>query len=502
MLIDVEAALPGGDPAAAAAELLGLLDRYGIDLALVHDDPAGPAEVEACNRRLFDATAGSDRLLACPSVDPREVTGEALRDLRRRGARAVRIHPRAHGYAYDPANLSALMRALQVARLPLFVDFSAVHWSQHAVDYGALAGLCRDWPDVPIVLVRRGLRDVRGLYDLWESGADVYAETSYYCVADGIRHAVERFGPGRLLFGSGLPVFEAACPIHMLGYAGITDDARGAIGAGNAAKLLGVPVAPGPMMRLAPHGMEIIDAHGHIGRDKDLYPTATDADAIAAVLRACGIGRAVLTSLPGLEGDPEGGHAELVAAVEKYPDLIAGYVDAEPVHDPDMLASVARRLDDAGMVGIKLHCEWSGVPFDDPVWLGIFRLADERRLPVLVHGVGPMDYVEKVCCEFPGMTLIAAHAGSFDAEGSLPWLQLASRVENLYVDTAGSVCFRGALDELWASCGLGKVLFATDFCYLDAAYELGRPFGSSVSADAMRMLLSGNMAAVLSRRVA
>jgi len=506
-LVDVEMSLPPGEEVASRAELLSLMDSYGIDIALVHGATADAADIEAGNTGLFAVVAESRRLFASPTVDAREVDENHLAELRESGARAVRIHPRKHAYGADARSLARLMNALSALRLPLFIDFDTVHWSEYEVDYTALADLCTAWPDVPIVLARRSLADVAGLYEAWDRVDNLYAEMSYYCVADGLRHAAERGWAGRFLFGSGLPVYEGLCPICSLGWAGIGDLDRGRIASGSAADLLGLDLPAESVPPMEPHGLRIIDAHGHIGPAAELLPTCHTADALADALRRCGISRSVITSLPALQGDPEGGHAAKVEALARYPDLFLGYVDVDPREggpgasggQGGLAEIVSRRLSDPGMVGLKIHCDFSGVPLSDGAWGPALRVADERRLPVLVHGIASPDQAADVCARYPGLLLIAAHAASFPFDLALPWVELASKLPGFYVDTCGSVCGRGALGRLVERCGVSGVLFATDCCYLDAAYELGRVLSLALRAAGRDALLCGNIEGLLER---
>src|SRR5207247_8856935 len=95
---------------------------------------------------------------------------------------------------------------------------------------------------------------------------------------------------------------------------------------------------------------------------------------------------------------------------------------------------------------------------------GVFALADERRLPVLVHagrGIPALGrHAVEHCARFPGMRLILAHAGISD----LAWIwRAAGEYRNLSFDT--SWWAPSDLLSLFALVPPGQVLFGSDAPY-------------------------------------
>ena len=96
--------------------------------------------------------------------------------------------------------------------------------------------------------------------------------------------------------------------------------------------------------------------------------------------------------------------------------------------DPKLDAVVeARRCIDAGARGIKLHPRAEGFELADPEVDGIFALAHERRLPLMIHagrGIPTLarDAVE-LATRYPGARIMLAHAAICD----LNWLWRVSR---------------------------------------------------------------------------
>jgi hypothetical protein len=105
-------------------------------------------------------------------------------------------------------------------------------------------------------------------------------------------------------------------------------------------------------------------------------------------------------------------------------------------HSEDPLAEAERSLD-RGARGIKLHPRAEGFALDHPGLERAFALADERRLPVLVHagrGIPALGrHALEVTGRHPGLRLILAHAGISD----LSWIwREAPEHPNLFFDTS------------------------------------------------------------------
>jgi hypothetical protein len=105
-------------------------------------------------------------------------------------------------------------------------------------------------------------------------------------------------------------------------------------------------------------------------------------------------------------------------------------------HSEDPLAEAERSLD-RGARGIKLHPRAEGFALDHPGLERVFALADERRLPVLVHagrGIPALGrHALEVTGRHPGLRLILAHAGISD----LSWIwREAPEHPNLFFDTS------------------------------------------------------------------
>ncbi|AIJ26230.1 MULTISPECIES: amidohydrolase family protein [Amycolatopsis] len=220
-----------------AAETVKDMDRVGIGSAVVchshawrHDPPSG-------NRLLVREIADEPRLLPCWVVLP-DTCGELggidrfLADAERAGVAAFRAYPHDHGYALAGPDVAPLMAAMAERRRPLLVNADQVPLDE----VEALAGT---HPELPIVLCATGYRLLRRLAGVLARTGNVHVDLSYLGSHLGLEWLVERFGPSRLLFGTGAPARDRADAITRLLWSELDDTATRRIGGTNLLTLLG-----------------------------------------------------------------------------------------------------------------------------------------------------------------------------------------------------------------------------------------------------------------------
>jgi predicted TIM-barrel fold metal-dependent hydrolase len=223
--------------------LLATMADYGLGRALVTHTVAKWHYPPAGNDRLMREIVGHDQLAACWVVLPAatcEVPPETeqVTRLLAAGVRAARLCPTAHRLRLDSWVVDPLLGALAEHRIPMLLDFDTRHWSEN-LPWDDIERAARSFPSLPIVLVRLGHADVRSLFPLLDRCPNLYVETSYYQGHDGIRLLVERWGADRLIFGTGLPIWDPGLPITGLTYAGLAADDLRAVAGGTLDRLLG-----------------------------------------------------------------------------------------------------------------------------------------------------------------------------------------------------------------------------------------------------------------------
>jgi uncharacterized protein len=202
----------------------------------------------------------------------------------------------------------------------------------------------------------------------------------------------------------------------------------------------------------------LFDAHTHVGEHDPSGFTAR-VDELLASLEAID-GRAAVFPLSEPSGYREANLACARAAADSGGRLVA-FVRLTPDGVADGLLDEGLA---AGACGLKLHLSSDDFGLDDPRLAEAYRVADERRLPVVVHAgpeegsVGPAAL--DVCDTWPGLRLILAHCALTDL-GRL-W-QRVPEAPNLFFDT--SWWTPAHLLALFRLVPPGRVLAASDLPY-------------------------------------
>jgi uncharacterized protein len=252
--------------------------------------------------------------------------------------------------------------------------------------------------------------------------------------------------------------------------------------------------------RLRPAEGEIIDAHTHLGLDED--GRSLDLATLLAMLDEAGATRAPVFPLH----DPERAPAYRVPndrvlrwAGESEGRLIP-FCRLDPAEEPLL---EGERCLEAGARGIKLHPRAQAFSFDGPEMGGIFALADQAGVPILIHagrGMPPIaDGLTNLALRHPDVVLILAHGAICD-QGVIT-SRLADHPGVLY-DTS---CFF-ALDvvQLFARVPAERIVFATDPPYGRTSSGLYLALRVAVQAGldepAARLFLGETMAGLIDGR--
>ena len=241
-------------------------------------------------------------------------------------------------------------------------------------------------------------------------------------------------------------------------------------------------------------GIELFDAHTHIGRnDPDGFRCSVDE--LTATLAAAGA-RGVVFPMHEPDGYPAA-NDQMIADSLRSEGRLTAFCRLDPSAEP---LAEAKRCLDGGAAGIKLHPRAEGFALDTPAMEPVFALADERGLPVLVHagrGIPALgEHAVKVCERHPGLRLILAHAGICD----LAWIwKAAEDLPNLFFDTAW--WSSSDLLALYTLVPPGNILFASDApysaCSFAASLNLRYALQAGLSNDQLRIVFGGQLDRIL-----
>jgi predicted TIM-barrel fold metal-dependent hydrolase len=465
-VIDVNAVIPSGP---SGAELLVReLDAAGIGRALVRHRDAVQGDPATANRRAAEAAnEHPERLCHLAVVAPLrsepwdEIVTAALRD------GAVGFWLESASWLGSPASPSTavdgLLRAIARTGRPLLVPIRA--WGDGTAIAKRTAGL-----GIAVILVGAHYNHIVDDLAAATLHEHLHLDMSSLAHMGGVERAVAIMGHERLLLGTGLPGRPPTSPVNAVRAATISDAAKRAILGGNAARIFGLPE---PTIELVPPilALDAIDVHTHLGPHPWDTPDP-EPEALADILAAHGIERAIASSVEALTSDPEAGNATIVAACAREPRLL-GYLVADP-NDRRATREQLRRWGDApGIVGVKVHCQYSAQPTGSALMADLFALLADHDRPVKIHVDGPdhAPALRRLADRHPRLTIISAHAGP--GAPSPETARVAAATPNVYLELASSFAGLREVREVVEVAGRDRVLFGTDAPLLDPAWVLG-----------------------------
>ena len=220
--------------ARTADELIAEMDWCGIERALVSHTSMRYYEASIGNRTIVEETNEKPRLEPTWTILP-TITGEQpttetfIRQMRENCIRALRMFPHSHRYFLDEATWGDQLAHYVERRIPVFVKDSLDN----------IAGLLRVFPNLTLITGSQGFNPIdRYAWPLIERYPNLHYETSCYIVDGAIEEFHQRFGSGRLLFGTGYPDNALGGSILRLLHADIPDKDKCAIASGNLESLL------------------------------------------------------------------------------------------------------------------------------------------------------------------------------------------------------------------------------------------------------------------------
>jgi predicted TIM-barrel fold metal-dependent hydrolase len=217
-------------------------------------------------------------------------------------------------------------------------------------------------------------------------------------------------------------------------------------------------------------GLELFDAHTHIGRNDPDGMSQQPEELLAGLQRAKARGAFVF---PMHEPDGYGdANDEVIEAAQASDGLLVPFCRLNPHIEP---IEEAERALDKGARGIKLHPRAEQFTLDHPAVHSLVAIAHERGLPVLIHagrGIPALGlHAVQLAEEFGNARLILAHAGICD----LSWIwRVAPDHPNLLFDTAWWM--PADLKTLFSLVPPGQIVFASD-----------APYGNTLSAASIQL---------------
>jgi uncharacterized protein len=240
----------------------------------------------------------------------------------------------------------------------------------------------------------------------------------------------------------------------------------------------------------------IVDCHCHAGLGDGLTgPWDTEARLERYLPRAAraGIDRTVLFAA--FHSDYAHANREVARIVASRPQRFYGFAFVHPERDAGRVGALVREaVEGYGFRGIKVH------RYDARITREICEVARAYALPVLYDVMGEVSVVELLAREYPDVSFVIPHLGSFgdDWRAQVAFLDQLERHPNVYTDTSGVRRF-DLLDEAVGRAGPRKVLFGSDGPWLHPGLELAKVRALGLAPTDERRVTGGNFLELIAR---
>lgn len=491
--IDVNTQIGPEHGAAGGASALTLARErrsHGVRHALVRHRNALHAETRHGNRELLAAAELDDALVPIAVLSP--ARSDTLDEATGLGSRVA-------GFWLDgrasPGNGSIatgqLVRAAARTGKPLIAPIST---------YGDASRIGAATADLGVPVVLSGWHynnsvDTLAAARRWPH---LHVDTGGAAHLGAIEIAVREIGHERVLYGSGAPFRAMQSSINAILTARIPDDQKRAILGENAARVFGLPR---PAVTLPPVAKppRNIDTHAHSGPLPWDAHDLPDAELRAELLRQTGATHVITSSILAISADTDQGNAQTVALCRADPNHLGNLV-ADP-NDLDATRDQLRRFGDApGIVGVKVHCQWSNRPTNSPQIRDLFRVLADYGRPVKIHNDGD-DWDQallRIAREHPKLPILVAHGGLGFPD--LPGARLAATADNVYLEMCSSFAMIPTVREVVKTVPRHKFLFGTDAPLLEGSFVLGTYQDAEIPGDQRDAVYFANAAALYGLR--
>jgi len=238
----------------------------------------------------------------------------------------------------------------------------------------------------------------------------------------------------------------------------------------------------------------VIDCHCHAGKgDHMTAPWNTDApiEPYLRRARAAGIDKTVVFAP--FHSDYSQANAQVARIVARYPRRFIGFAFIHSARDAGRIFQmVEQAVKRWRFRGIKLH-GYEAMPTRE-----VCEAARAFRLPLLADVVGRAEVVDMLAPQYPDVTFIIPHLGSFadDWRAHQRVIDQLVRYPNVYADTSAVRRFDYIVEAVKRA-GARKILFGSDGPWLHPGLEIHKIRLLGLPPEKEALILGGNVLRLL-----
>jgi predicted TIM-barrel fold metal-dependent hydrolase len=241
----------------------------------------------------------------------------------------------------------------------------------------------------------------------------------------------------------------------------------------------------------------VIDCHCHTGKgDRMTAPWNTDApiEPYLRRARAAGIDKTIVFAA--FHSDYAQANAQVARIIAQHPGQLLGFAFVHAKRDAGRIfRMVERAVKRWRFRGIKVHGH-EAMPTRE-----VCEAARAFRLPMLVDVASRTEVVEMLAPQYPDVTFIIPHLGSFmdDWKAHQRLIDQMVRYPNVYADTSAVRQFDYIVQAVKRA-GAGKVLFGSDGPWTHPGVELQKIKLLGLPPTKEALILGGNVLRLLKGR--
>jgi len=511
-----------------ASDLLANMDRFGISRSLVWNTEARDYSPTWGNCRLLEELKAQDcgeRLVPAFTVSPVMLYEENAMDgliqaMTVNEVRAIRVFPGT--LRHSIGQIETLIDTLRKLKPVLFFDSK----EREPLDARELLSLAEKFPDIPIVYMQGMWDELVTMLDLMRHRENILVDTSWLHTPQVIELITEKFGAERMVFGTGYGSHNGASIAALL-YSDISESQRELIGHKNLERLLGLieinddrdtsklhaaglPEDESLWNRFISRkdlGLDIIDAHGHLGHFSTNIMKACDVEKqleyFIPLMDAFNITAAAISGTQALSLSAPAGNRMLEEVLSHYGKKFMGYYVYNPYYRDEILSELDHCFSRDFFIGFKIHCHQWQIPVTDTGFEPLWEYAHRHCLPILLHTwegnlVTPA-MLEDIAPAYPNAIFILGHSGGGN-KGRREAEELALRNGNVFLEFCGSFTASIPYEETVRRVGSSRVLFGTDAMFHSPVWELGRALSMNIPEEELVPIMGGNFRKILSLR--
>lgn len=249
--------------------------------------------------------------------------------------------------------------------------------------------------------------------------------------------------------------------------------------------------------------MLIIDSHMHLGYTREFYFYDTSVSQLIKKMDSLNISFCINAHNEGLlHRNIEKSMVDSIRAYDESGKRILSYFIFNPYISNECIDLMEHYKNEKVFRGIKLHPSFHGMYADDPSYEVVWQYALDNNLPIMSHTWDLSSYndsqkysyptrFEKYLVMYPQVKFICGHSGG-RYNGIIDAAKLATKYNNVYLDTSGDVYNYQLIEFLTKKAGADKILFGSDALWFDQATQLGLVLGADIVLEDKEKILFRN----------